>query len=277
MPNQIELSTVLKELHNISGFRISIFDAEFNEVTAYPPEQSPFCSLVKRNEKTKLSCHESDRKAFKRVQETNEVYLYQCSFGLYEAVAPLYSFGKLTGYLMMGQTLDTLNSSPAFVLSVTTPYFTEKQPLIEAVSKIEIRAKENIVSCLSIMKICAEYITLTNRLNSTKQDLAHETKRYIDQNYQTKITIELLCDRFYCSRATLIIAFKKRYHITITDYLNTVRTNQASNLLTMTNKSIREISELCGFSDQNYCSKVFVKYKSMTPSAYRIQWEQPSI
>lgn len=269
MSNQIELSTVLKELHNISGFRISIFDTEFNEVDAYPKEQSPFCKLIKQNKKTKLSCQENDRKAFKRVQETNEVYLYQCSFGLYDAVAPLYSFGKLTGYLMMGQTLDTLNSSPSFVFSATAPFFSDKEGLTQAISKIHIRAKENIVSCLSIMAICAEYITLTNRLNITRQDLSHEIKRYIDQNYKDKISIEFLCDRFFCSRATLINTFKKKYGMTINTYLTRVRVNNSASLLTMTSQSIYEIAELCGFSDQNYFSKVFVKVKGKTPSEFR--------
>ncbi|MFZ2537486.1 MAG: PocR ligand-binding domain-containing protein [Oscillospiraceae bacterium] len=269
IPNQIELLTVLKELHNISGFRISVFDTEFKEVAAYPIEQSPFCKLIKQNEKTKLSCQENDRRAFKKVQETNTVYLYQCSFGLYDAVAPLYSFGKLTGYLMMGQTLDTLNSSPSFVISAASPYITDKKDLTDAVSKIHIRAKENIVSCLSIMAICAEYITLTNRLNSTKQDLSYEVKRYIDQNYKSKITIELLCERFFCSRTTLINTFKKTYSVTITEYLTKVRINHSISLLTMTSKTIGEIAELCGFSDQNYFSKVFFKQKGKTPSEFR--------
>ncbi len=269
IPNQIELSTVLKELHNISGFRISVFDTEFNEVAAYPKDQSPFCKLMKQNEKAKMSCHENDMKAFKRVQETNQVYLYQCSFGLYDAVAPLYSFGKLTGYLMMGQTLDTLNSSPSFVISAASPFIADKKELSDAVSKIHIRAKENIVSCLSIMAICAEYITLTNRLNSTKQDLSHEIKRYIDQNYKSKITIELLYERFFCSRATLINTFKRAYGVTINEYLTKVRINHATGLLTMTSKSVSEIAELCGFSDQNYFSKVFSKIKGKTPSEFR--------
>lgn len=269
MSNQIELSTVLKELHNISGFRISVFDTEFNEIAAYPKEQSPFCKLIKENEKTKSCCHENDIKAFKKVQETHEVYLYQCSFGLYDAVAPLYSFGKLTGYLMMGQTLDTFNSSPSFVLNATLPFFDDKKKVKEAVSKIHIQKKENILSCISIMAICAEYITLTNRLNLNNRDLSHEVKKYIDTNYKSKITIKLLCSTFFCSRATLINTFKKSYNVTINEYLTKVRMEHASELLLMTNKSVSEIAELCGFSDQNYFSKVFFKLFSKTPTVYR--------
>lgn len=271
MQNPIEISTVLKELHNISGFRISIHDTDFNEIEGYPKAQSPFCRLMKDNEKTKTFCHENDTKAFCRVQETGEVYLYQCSFGLYEAAAPLYSFGKLTGYLMMGQTLDTFQSGPATVLSTAAPYFpaTQKQNLEEAIKDIHVRAKENILSCLSIMAICAEYITLTNRLNNAKRDLPQEVKNYLDRNYSEKISINALCERFYCSRATLMSVFKKSNGMTVNGYLTRVRVNNATSLLTMTNKSIYEIAELCGFTDQNYFSKVFVKIKGRTPTEFR--------
>ena len=36
MAAEITLEGILKELYNISGFRISIYDTEFNEVIAYP-------------------------------------------------------------------------------------------------------------------------------------------------------------------------------------------------------------------------------------------------
>lgn len=269
MSNSIELSTVLKELHNISGFRISIFDTEFNEVDAYPKEQSPFCKLIKQNSSTKRSCHESDARAFERVKQTNEVYLYQCSFGLYDAVAPLYNFGKLTGYLMMGQTLDTMTASRSYVISAAAPFFRDKEALSDAVSKIHIRKKENIISCISIMAICAEYITLSNRLNIAGKDLSHETKRYIDQNYKEKLSIELLCNHFFCSRGTLINNFKKSYGKTINGYLTEVRIEHAASLLALTANPISEIAEQCGFSDQNYFAKVFFKLKNKTPTEYR--------
>ena len=32
-------------------------------------------------------------------------YIYKCHFGLNEAIMPLYSYGSLTGYLMMGQAV----------------------------------------------------------------------------------------------------------------------------------------------------------------------------
>lgn len=265
------LLPVLRELHNISGFRISVHDTEFTEVAAYPAEQTPFCGLIKGNKQACEACHKSDRIAFERVRETRQVYLYQCSFGLYDAVAPLYSFGQLSGYLMMGQTLDNTMNGRDFAYRSAAPYFPEqqKEQVTEAVSKIHIRAKENILSCISIMGICAEYITLTNRLNTTGRDLAHETRRYIKESFAERLSIDMLCSRFFCSRATLMNTFKKRYKQSINEYITAVRIEHARILLEKTDLPVCSIAEQCGFSDQNYFSKVFARAQQDTPTAYR--------
>lgn len=271
MERSLEISEVLRDLHNISGFRISLFDQEFNELAAYPIEQSPFCKLIKENEKTMNACKESDCIAFQKVSETRQPHLHQCKFGLYDAVAPLYSFGELTGYLMMGQTIDSLSSSREFVYNTTMKYFDDKQILRDAVSKIHIRGKENIMSCLTIMTICAEYIALTNRLNGGTHELPKRVKQYIDTNFSTKLTIDQLSNHFFCSRATLMNGFKDKYQKTVNSYITEVRLAHAVELLSHTSLPIFEIASACGYQDQNYFSKAFQKAKHCTPTAFRAQ------
>ena len=41
MENSLKIMDILQEFHKISGFRISIHDAEFNEIYAYPENLSP--------------------------------------------------------------------------------------------------------------------------------------------------------------------------------------------------------------------------------------------
>lgn len=269
MEKPLEIGEVLRDLHNISGFRISLFDKEFNELVAYPTEQSPFCKLIKENERTSTACKESDCVAFEKVSKMRTTYLHQCKFGLYDAVAPLYSFGELTGYLMMGQTIDTLSSSREYVYNTTMQFLDDKAALREAVEKIHIRGKENILSCLTIMTICAEYIALTNRLNSTTHELPKRIKQYIDQNFDSKLTIDLLSKHFFCSRATLMNAFKDKYSKTVNCYITEVRITHATELLSRTSLAIFEIAAECGYQDQNYFSKAFQKARGITPSEYR--------
>lgn len=269
MPGSVDLMTVLKELYHISGFRISVYDTERNELAAYPAESGPFCRLVKENEKTAHFCKLNDARAFDKVKETNQVYLYKCSFGLYDAVAPLYSFGKLVGYLMMGQTLDSLNSSRSYAFQKAAPYFTDRKQLTEAVEQTPMREKEMILSCLSIMTICAEYITLTNRLESGGSELSEAVRQYIDRHFAEPLTVSQLCARFFCSRSTLLARFSKNQHTTINAYLTEVRLSHAREMLLHTARPVREIAEACGFSNQNYFTKVFTRANGCTPTQFR--------
>ncbi|MDF2632068.1 MAG: soxS 1 [Caproiciproducens sp.] len=269
MDDHIELLTVLKELHHISGFRISVHDTKFNEIAAYPKELGCFCSLVQQNEKARQICIHNDIDTFNIVRNELQTYVYQCKFGLYEAVAPLFSFGTLTGYLMMGQSIDTLTGSRDFVYKAALPYVKDLNVLSQTVGSIPVSSKEMILSCITIMDVCAKYITLSNRLHLSKQNLTFEIKKYIAENYHKKITIAMLCEQFFCSRSTLINSFKKNCSTTISQYILDIRMEKAEEMLKNSNKSIKDIAVECGFEDQNYFSKVFHKSYKKSPSEYR--------
>lgn len=269
MDEKLELLTVLKELHNISSFRLSLYDTSFNEIEAYPKELCTFCKLIQQTQAGKNRCVQNDRTAFQMVENTNEVFVYRCKFGLYEAVAPLYSFGTLTGYLMMGQIINKQKSSRNQILSTASDYVDDKNKLYEAIASIPSGTEKQLRSCITIMDICAKYITLSNHLGNVKSDLAYKTKKYIDENYTNKISIDNLCQIFFCSKATLINSYKKKYSHTINSYITYKRIEYARNLLQFTDKSIKEIALTCGFSEQNYFSKVFYKINKKSPTDYR--------
>jgi AraC-like DNA-binding protein len=267
---KIELITVLKELHQISGFRLSIYDTNMHEIAAYPHNLSQFCSLMQQNKDVRNCCIQNDADAFDVVKNKQDIHIYHCRFGLYEAVAPLYHFGVLSGYLMMGQTLDTKKESKSFVFSEASKYIEDKTLLEQVINQIPTSSKDKILSCISLMNICAEYISLSNRLALTDKNLAHEIKKYINQNFASKITLEALSSHFFYSKTTIMNAFKNIYHISINQYLRDVRLNHALKLLDHSDYSIRFVSEQCGFSDQNYFSRVFSMVYGVTPSQYQM-------
>lgn len=53
------------------------------------------------------------------------------------------------------------------------------------------------------------------------------------------------------------------------DYLNYYRVEQAGERLAFTDRPVTEIAMNCGFNDMSYFSRVFSRYKGVTPSAYR--------
>lgn len=273
MKQSSELTYILKHLSKLSGFRISIYDTNFNEIYSYPSEPLPFCALIHTSPQGKEVCKDCDQKAFSQTAQSGRTFIYQCDFGLYEATAPIYNAGILTGYMMMGQTLDTLASSAEFSQKKAAGFISSKESILDAIQKTPKRSREQIQSCISIMEICAEYITLSRRLQNKGETLSQKVKKYIDNNYGEKITIDLLCAFFFVSRGTLTAGFKKEFGMTINHYINTVRIDRAKLLLAQRKFSVREISEQCGFSDQNYFSKVFSRHTGLSPLRYREQSE----
>ena len=264
-----DVMSILKELHKISGFRISVHDMDLQEIAAYPEEQSPFCAFIRKCGKREAICKEGDKNAFQIVNETGEVYIYRCKFGLWEAVSPLYHFGVQAGYLMMGQVIDDNPESRCMVFQKARPFVIHGCVLERKIDQIPVVAMDMIESYINIMTVCSEYITYSNQLRPQERDLAELTMKYIHRNYGQKFTIQDLCVYFRASKSTLINSFEERYHTTINRYLTEYRLSQAKIMLEQSDATIYEIAAKCGFSDQGYFSKVFQKEFGITPSAYR--------
>ena len=270
MKDSLDVLLILKDLHKISGFRVSVFDTDYHEIASYPEAHSPFCSFLHHNDQCCEICRQSQRIAFEKVSQTGDVYLYRCKFGLWDAVSPLYHFGVLSGYLLMGQVIDPTPESRFLVKDQVTPYVEDAILLEQKINEIPVVAMDMIKSFVNIMTVCAEYITCSNKFRLPERDLAELTMKYIHRNYSKHLTIKDLCVYFHCSKSTLINTFEQRYHISVNKYITKFRLEQAKKLLTQSNVTICDIALRCGFADQGYFSKVFQKELGMTPSAYRL-------
>lgn len=71
------------------------------------------------------------------------------------------------------------------------------------------------------------------------------------------------------SRASLYNKLKQLADISIGDYINKFKMEEAVRLLADKGLSIQEVSEKAGFSHQRYFSTVFKQMYGVTPSQYR--------
>ena len=269
MREVIEINSILEDFYNVSGIRISIHDTEFNEIYSYPPESTPFCKCLQKNNAVLQDCKKNDSAAFQKVRSTGEVYVYKCRRGLYEAVAPLYHFGNLSGYLMMGQVCDNEPASIEYVKKRAEEILRDKTAVEEISQNIKTIDRRLIDSYINIMTVLAEYLTGTNRLFAYNEKLPQLIMEYINKNYSSKITLSILSQKFGCCNATLTKCFKKEYNLSIMNYLCSVRLKKSEEMILKTRKSFKEIAADCGFYDQNYFSKNFTRRYGCSPSEYR--------
>ncbi len=91
----------------------------------------------------------------------------------------------------------------------------------------------------------------------------------IERNYQTELTLSSLCEKYHISISYLSTMIKKKTKHTFTEYLTRIRLEHAKKLLTEGKLTVGEVTELVGYNDYFYFTKLFKKYVGVTPSKYR--------
>lgn len=99
--------------------------------------------------------------------------------------------------------------------------------------------------------------------------IVHTTKIYIDQNYNTELSLEALASKVHLSASYLSRLFKKEIGQNLSAYIQTVRIEHAKVLLRSTMLKTYEVAEAVGICDPVYFSKTFKKATGVKPKDYR--------
>lgn len=162
------------------------------------------------------------------------------------------------------------------LLSICFSHITENGKNIEQVlgedigGYIDVRKKTSIEEAFQdIREIYRRTIAFFDQHKySRSRKMAYGVKKYIEEHYtHSDLMVEQIAAGFYVDSSYLRRAFKKEFNMTITDFLTQVRMEKAKELLAQ-NYKLSDISEMVGFNDSSYFSKVFKKYFGKSPSEY---------
>ena len=92
---------------------------------------------------------------------------------------------------------------------------------------------------------------------------------YIETHYSAPLTLEDLAGVAGMNPKYFCRVFRSLTQHSPVDYLNFYRIEQAAYLLDSTDLSVTEVGNRCGFWESSYFTKVFRKYKAITPVRYR--------
>ena len=99
--------------------------------------------------------------------------------------------------------------------------------------------------------------------------MINQIKRYVDENYSSDISLTDISNALHINYHYVSSYFKTHTNENLSTYINKVRIEKAKSLLQDKTIPISHISEMVGFSEHNYFSKVFKKYTNVTPTTYR--------
>lgn len=94
-------------------------------------------------------------------------------------------------------------------------------------------------------------------------------KSYINDNYKSVISKELLAKVAFCSVPSLYRIFKNHFGMSPNNYINKIRLEKASLLLESSNLTVTQIAYEVGFEDPVYFSKLFKTAYKLSPQKYR--------
>lgn len=97
---------------------------------------------------------------------------------------------------------------------------------------------------------------------------------YIDASYMKPITLTDMAKVSKMSVSHFSAMFRDFFHQTPMDYLNHYRIEKACLLLNAADTPVTEVAYHCGFNDSAYFTKVFKKYRGITPKKYRMQFRE---
>ena len=129
-------------------------------------------------------------------------------------------------------------------------------------------------NCLSdILKwlesFCEKLCTLLSERKETRSDtLVEQAKAFINSHYSEKLALADVSEHLNISSGHLSNTFKKYTGVTISDYIASVKIEHAKELIDTHKYLMYEISDLLGFENPYYFSKVFKKVTGIAPREY---------
>jgi AraC-like DNA-binding protein len=142
----------------------------------------------------------------------------------------------------------------------------EAGDLIEGLSAVENR--EGLVRFLSRLHERMRFLS-GQRTKDPDDLLVERASTYIEEHLRESLTRESVAEAIGISPSRFSRLVQQKKGRTFTDLLNQYRIERAALLLVRSSDSLAEIAGETGFCDQSYFSKVFRKYKELSPSAYR--------
>lgn len=123
---------------------------------------------------------------------------------------------------------------------------------------------------LGSMRFLQQYRAVGKSLSPEREkDYISIVVRYMEENIETRLSLEEVADYLGYSASHLSAMFKKAMGVGPINYFNQLKIKEACNLLRESDMKISQISHKVGISDSYYFSRLFTKVMGISPKEYR--------
>lgn len=120
----------------------------------------------------------------------------------------------------------------------------------------------------------AKAMMIDQGMRETSRDDIKKLLDYMRVNYAQDISLRHAAEMINISESYLSTIFKKETGSGFTDWINSLRIDQAASYLVDTNLPSYLIAERVGYENINYFGRIFKKIKGVSPQKYRIRHQK---
>lgn len=121
-----------------------------------------------------------------------------------------------------------------------------------------------------ISQVLEELIEQSSEITLDTKQLYIDIRKYIEVNYHSPITVETLAELYHFSPSYISRIFRKYHGMPPFKYLLSLRIEEAKQLILNNEElNISLISEMVGYTDPHYFSRIFHKTTGMSPSEFK--------
>lgn len=102
-------------------------------------------------------------------------------------------------------------------------------------------------------------------------NLMEKVREYLEEHYaESELSLTTVAERFYLNPSYLSRAFRKKHNVTLVEYLNNIRIEQACMFLRESDWKIYQIAERVGIPNPDYFGRCFKKKMGISVKEFRM-------
>lgn len=109
---------------------------------------------------------------------------------------------------------------------------------------------------------------VSNQQDISGKEIVDYAKKYIQNFYGTDISLNKISEKYHINFVYFSRIFKNHTGESFNKYVTKVRMKEARNLLVTSSLKLQDVSQIVGYEDPKYFSKVFKKFFGVNPSSY---------
>ena len=262
-----KINAMLQDFYNATGIDMDLLKKDFTPASGRRLRNNRYCSLVQSTAAGRHACQASDTQLLELCAATGQMQTHICHAGLVDVAIPIVYDDSVLGYIIFGRMKPNRDFSALenYIAQLGLPVGETEA----AYDQIPFFDREKIDSLSNIATLMVKYILLEKMLTPRAAGSIETAVAYIRENLHRELSIQDICRNTNLSKTMLYDLFHRRFHCTVSGYINAQRVDRSMELLKNTDLSMEEISLKTGFSSASYYSKIFKKHTGLSPLQYR--------